>query len=265
MSATTDLSTLLLAGTPTQKTYTVNNTDDFIGVDIEQRLFSPRGLVWSTSTAAIDPDQDQLLATSLQLPAFPNAVDVVNVRGYRGGSEHWFLDWGQVAPSYTLDAASRALYHITAGPELDTTTHQITWTQETTGVTPDFVSVWGYASDEKMSWQFRVIAPYGANVTMPTLPTDDGDYNIGAEDFYRLDTFVMGKVPGGYDVVRPHAYETASALGYFDVPSTLVVSATGSATIELWRDLVLAERTSRVHRPIVRSVRRGPHHVLSRD
>jgi hypothetical protein len=239
VSATTNLSAATLTNTPATKTYTLNNADAFGGqMQVRQGLASLRGEVMELNTTAYDPVINTLLSASLKLPNFTNAIDVVDTSGYQtSDAEHHLLSWGPFSTTYTVDVAARALVNVTAGPEIDTTLHQLTWTQAATGATPDFVTAWGYASRSEpapFGWQFWIAAPYGASVQLPTLPTDVGDFNVGASDSYYMYSLNLGKVPGGYDAVRAHIYDLIFAIWNGEPPTTFVTTATGSAELELW-------------------------------
>ena len=78
------------------------------------------------------------------------------------------------------------------------------------------------------AWLWRVAAPHATTVALPHLPTDVYDFNFQADDETFSNGVLVGKVPGGYDAVRPLLLSTN-----FQTASDLTTSATGTATLEV--------------------------------
>ncbi|NVB78978.1 MAG: hypothetical protein HOV81_11320 [Kofleriaceae bacterium] len=235
---TIDLSSASLTSTPTTKTYALSNADAFGSqAFVRQVLASSHGPVEEFQDTASDLNVNLLLAASMGLPSFPNAIDIVDVSAAPNvDAEHHLIDWGAFANSYAVDVGARALPEISA-PTVDTTLHQLTWTQAVGGAVPDFVTAFATVTRSEPSfsnWRVWIAAPAGTSIALPTLPTDVADFNIAATDEVFITNVNLGKVPGGYDAVRANIFDLAFAVLDGRSPTTFITGATGSATLELW-------------------------------
>jgi hypothetical protein len=235
---TIDLSEAALTNSPTTKTYSLDNAEAWGSqAYVRQVLASSHGAVEEFLNIAFDPNINLLLATSIGLPSFPNAIDIVDVSAAPNvDAEHHLLDWGAFATSYTVDVAARALPEVSE-PIVDPALHQLTWTQAIGGASPDFVTARASVSRSEPSfrtWQVWLAAPAGTAIGLPTLPTDVADLNINEADDVFVSNLNLGKVPGGYDAVRANIFDLAFAVSDGRSPTTFITSASGSATLELW-------------------------------
>lgn len=239
IAAQIDLTGMALTNAPSTKTYTINNANDFgFQMQVTQSLVSTRGEVVTREGTANGKGSPFTL--TMKNPNFANAVDIVQATGFttaNGIGTHTLVDWSSYSTAYTVDAGARYLADLTAAPSLDTTAHTLTWTTGN-GVAPDFVLAFGYAFHTNFGFDWTIAAPYGSSVQFPTLPTDVGDFTIGADDDASVVGIAFGKVPGGYDAVRATLFSTNG-------PQDLVTSATGSITIETWNDTPRLARTSK--------------------
>ncbi|MBK9036661.1 MAG: hypothetical protein IPL61_36330 [Myxococcales bacterium] len=154
-------------------------------------------------------------AGTLTVPPLPAGLRLVaSARGSEGSfSQHVVLE-APTAGDYTLDTTGLFLPVFTASASFDDATHAVTWTEATTGATPDltFISLEISRSATKSSWTWDVVAPHdAAEVQLPVLPGAAAEYNAAAGD----NTFIFGhltaKVPGGYAAARPVALAIGSA------------------------------------------------------
>lgn len=248
VGATLDFSSAGLSNAPTTKTYALDNADAFNGeMLVEQKLASPRGIVGEFGRLAFDPNSNLLLATSMDLPNFANAIDIVDTSAtINFDAVHHLLDWGPFSTSYTVDVGARVLPDVSA-PRIDTGLHQLTWTQAIGGAVPDFVTAWAIVQRSEPTnqmWQFWIAAPAGTAITMPTLPTDVADFNLQETDTVFIDNLNLGKVAGGYDAVRANIFDFALAVRD-ELPLTMLTTgASGSATLELWAPRSAIARTA---------------------
>ena len=243
VTATIDLTAMAFTNVPSTKTYTLNNADAFGSqMQVVQSLVSQRGeAVKRFGTANGKGSPFTLTMTN---PNFTNAIDLVQLSGTttNGVGEHNLLDWGPYSTSYTVDVGARTLADLTLDPDIDTTAHQLTYTTSG-GVAPEFVLAFGDASRTGLHFDWAILAPYGASVQFPTLPTDVADFTIKSDDSYGVEAMLFGKVPGGYDAVRAKLVDVM--LGESG-PLDLVTTATGAITIEMYqRPRVKAARTTR--------------------
>jgi hypothetical protein len=235
-----DLSAMTLATAPTSKTYTFNNIPVAQGgVGLTQQLASTKGVV-------VERGEIQLPGTTATntwtLPAFTGAIDNVmaTTQMTSGLGQQAFLDWGPFSATYTTDVGARLLIEPTTAASFDTTTHQVKWTPDTTGVAPDFALAFASAfrSTGSLQIDWQLSAAYASGVVQfPTLPIENGkDYNFAATDSTGVDQVILGKVPGGYDLVRERLQSLA---GPQDITG---VAATGSMTFEQFSDVTPARR-----------------------
>jgi hypothetical protein len=175
------------------------------------------------------------VSRSYAMPAFTGANDLM-VTQYTASQDYvYFVDWGPYTATFTTDVAPRMLPDFTSNPSFDPATHTLSFTEGTTGATPDFVygSIGAFRSTDSHSWTWRIVAPHATSLVYPTLPTDVYDYNITANDDPRNPDAMIGKVPGGYDAVRPYLLSQYSA----PQPSQFAMGTVGSATVEQWAAL----------------------------
>src|SRR5439155_25427941 len=99
------------------------------------------------------------------------------------------------------------------------------------------------------AWNWMVVGPHsGASLVYPVLPTDVFDFNVAATDSSYSSFLVLGKVPGGYDVVR------AIILG--GDPTSLVTGPTGSFVYETLAPIGRTVPHAQHPRPVALSHRR---------
>jgi hypothetical protein len=145
-------------------------------------------------------------------------------------SHHQVLDWGAFTTAYELDLANLLLPEITSDPAFDTATTKLTWSEATTGATPDltFVTLFDRRPDPLRRWHWELAAPHPAGeIKFPKLPTDIYDWKPAEGDEIILDPVSNAKVPGGYDAVRSHIFDLHDQ-GSF---TSFVTGATGRVVI----------------------------------
>jgi hypothetical protein len=77
------------------------------------------------------------------------------------------------------------------------------------------------------------------------VPTDVFDFNIGSGDSYGVDTWVAGKVPGGYDAVRAYVLSVQPYLNNINVsPQDLAIGGSGAATFVQSQNALAVTRRS---------------------
>jgi hypothetical protein len=119
----------------------------------------------------------------------------------------------------------------------------MTWSETTAGVDPDWILMRIYAARtaDAHTWGWSYVGPHAAGAfTLPNLPVDVYDYNIATNDNATPNQMLMLKTPGGYDAARAHAFE----LDTFG-PQTLIVGASGTATVAEATQTTLNTRTKR--------------------
>lgn len=189
----------------TPRTITYTNVPALRSMSQQADLVGPSGPIFEylgeTSSDTPSP------TVSWDVPLFAGAVDVLQTFfNFHTYSQQITVDWGQLGSGATIDVGSRALSEFTGPPALDPATHQASIPTDTSiGLSPDF-SVFAMSASRTSptrTWVWFVTAPSGASVTLPTVPATGGfDYNVGSGDNYSIDSWVNGKVPGGYDAVR---------------------------------------------------------------
>lgn len=223
-SGTLDLSSMTYVA-PTEKTYTYNNVPAGIdGVFIIQQLASAAGQVVQLMGGAAGMPA----TTTMKLPAFSGASEVVVGFIERTYGTHGLADFGPFNATYTTDVAARLLPEATSAPSYDVVNRRVTWTEATGGQTPDFVIADAYAFRETplLAIQWALTAPYTAGmVQFPTLPVEGTDYNFQATDTTGVDQVVLGKISGGYDAVR-------EVLQSIDGPQSFGFAGSGTLTFQ---------------------------------
>jgi hypothetical protein len=197
------------------------------------------------------------VGTSYPMPAFTGANDLM-VTQFTGTQDYeYFVDWGPYTATFSTDLGPRLLPDFQSSPTFDPATHTLSFTEAATGATPDFAygSVSAFRTDTAgtHSWTWRIAAPHATSLVYPHLPTDVYDYNITASDQPGNYDAMIGKVPGGYDAVRPYLLSQYFA----PQPSQFAMGGSGAATIEEWAALVRGtQRTATPSRHPVLSHRR---------
>jgi hypothetical protein len=220
---TADLSGTPLTQTPTSKTFTWTNIPPALGgVGFADQLHSTKGQVIQFEGSGSGTSVSQ----TLKVTPFTNALEVVFTGASSNYSFHAAADWAAFSSTaYSLDLGARLLKDATSGASFDITNKRATWTEEATGVMPDFASADAqiYRSAGGIYIYWDVVAAYSeGQVQYPTLPVETVDYNPASGDVVEV-TAMLGKAPGGWDAVR----EVFFAL---DNPSALAPS--GSVTIQ---------------------------------
>ena len=234
---TVDLTAAVLAGADT-KTWTFNNGPALTSLSVEDDLLDAQGRTFSTYMET--PSDAQNPTLTMPVPAFTGAGQLVQTFVATGNS-HTLLDWGPYASTFTTDVGARLLAELTAPPSFDPATHALSITEGATGATADFAlsAVSASRAADGHTWIWEIIAPHATTITLPTLPTDVYDFNITASDSVQVEGWATGKVPGGYDAVRPFLFSTQG-------PSDLAkVSGSGAASVELYQAPPMA-RTGRI-------------------
>jgi hypothetical protein len=219
--ANIDLTGIPFAAVPT-RTYTYTNPG--------QSSFNFRDTVVNSQGPLFSQNGNTSSTTTGPMPTFPNAGDVMQTTVFPGGSnEEIFVDWGPYTDTYTTDAGARMLPLYATGPTIDTTAHTVSFTEQSGGVTPDFVYTVAsaYRQADFHSWVWRMVSPHATTLTFPTLPTDVYDFNFRSTDNPSDNTLLEGKVPGGYEAVRSLVLSQAGIL-----PQQFVSGATGSVTLQ---------------------------------
>jgi hypothetical protein len=120
-------------------------------------------------------------------------------------SRRTLVEWGPATGTdATLDIAPSLLPAYTSMPAYDITTHSVSWTSETGGLTPQVTRFAMLASDGENFWDWHIVGPYTGNaMTFPTIPiTRSIDFNRNL-DPYVLD-LETASVP--YDAIRANAF-----------------------------------------------------------
>ncbi|HUS32382.1 MAG TPA: hypothetical protein VMZ53_27970 [Kofleriaceae bacterium] len=210
---------------PTARTYTFSNVPNGASVTVRDHLASTKGeLIEVGGDVSGDP-----ATGTLNVPAFANAVSIVEGQVYDSLTIHSSVDWGPVTSTFSVaDYSARMLVGFESTPAFDATTHKITWTA-TSGVAPDFTyargRVYRQAFGREIDWQ--LVAPYTAGtVTYPVVPAGTTDINFTASDSVSLEVGHVKLPPGGYDAVRANVFVA-------DGPIGLVTTATGTAQLAL--------------------------------
>lgn len=247
-----------LAPVATTFTYTQISPSS-TGLGVQRELRTARGSLYRTGQVTAPASGTMATATiPMPAPAGAQAITTTTDQPSTGIGRQAIVEWGAADPSYLLDYAGVALHDYATQPTLDTATHAIRWT-EAAGGAPDFVLGTYHADRDDAGvpheWFWRIVAPYAAGasgsaaVQYPTLPADFYDFNPKAGDVTSLDRLVTMKVPGGYDAVRGHAFES-------DIP-TDVTGATGRIVYEELLSPPLALQPTPAARPISRTLPRG--------
>jgi hypothetical protein len=188
---------------------------------------------WSEKGELVDIDASgsgTSFTTSIATTPFPGALDVVSTQTQGVIAYNEFLDWGPASTTYSVDVGSRLLRQATSGTSFDAASHKVTWTEETTGLTPDLATTSFYAVLDSESSPFgiywRIVAPYSAGeIAFPTLPVETLDYNVAVDDPVEIQQTLLVKLAGGYDGIRSRFFG-------IEGEQALVTGATGSFVYE---------------------------------
>lgn len=183
-------------------------------------------------------------AADVTLPVLPAATGLRVERAELASNFglHQLVRWGAAADAdggSTWDLAGLPLVDFSTNPTFDPATNMATWTAGTTGATPDAYyarfRVDRYVQDGSGNvttnayWDWSIVGPYtGAAIAPPALTGAAADYNVTSTDSVFVNDIVLGKLPGGYDLVRAHAFDLLGA-GNF---AALAQGAAGHFEIE---------------------------------
>lgn len=220
---TVDLSGQTLAAA-TSKTFTYNNVPaSGAGVDLIHQLFNTNGAIIERSLS----DLGTTVTFTPKLTPFTGALE--SSFAITGAPEgfHGIIDWAAFsANAYTVDVGARLLREATTGASFGLASHEVTWTEGSTGVVPDFTQVTTQTTraSNGLSLTWDMVAPYTmGTVKYPTVPVETVDYNSQSGDTVVIDTLTLVKAPGGYDSVREVIYGIAGPEAF---------AAAGSVTLQ---------------------------------
>jgi len=233
----------------TDVTFTYNSVGPDIGtVSVQSELRSGHGsLGFVTNQQTLTPDPDTAIASLTEpmpgaagLLAVTTTTDLPNI----GNGQQTFIEWGGTG-DYTINYSAVALHGYATLPGADVGSHEITWTEASGGVAPDFVYgncfLQRVDDNGRNTWSWQIVAPYTAGqakLTYPVVPTTLYDYNPAATEQPRVDSLTTVKAPGGYDAFRAHAFNVD--------PSTVVTGAAGRVVFE---DMFQAELKGKTAAP----------------
>jgi hypothetical protein len=219
----------------TTRTYTYTNGPANQSINLDQALADPLGMIFEINGSTPTTPQ----TTTLDLPLFAGATDVLQSSYPEGFSQQTLVDWGMLGSAFTTDAGARQLYAFTGPPSYDVTSHTATVpTDSGSGVAPQFAvaSVRAQRTSDLKVWRWAVAAPYSsAGVVLPVLPTTIYDYNIGSADTVGIDGYGVGNVPGGYDAVRPYVLS-------INGPGDFASGGSGQAVLETSENFSTVQR-----------------------
>jgi hypothetical protein len=199
-SGSTNLSTATLTA-PVAKTYTFTNIPaSGMGVGIFTMLSSQKGRVLERETMG----EGTSVTATIKQAAFANAQEAIGAMTGAPYGMHGMFDFGMFsATPFTTDVGARLLKEATSSVTFDAATQTASWTEAATGVTPDFAAAEADRYTDTNGIYWNLVGPYtGGSVEFPKLPVDGTDYNFKAGDEVDVEINI-GKVPGGWDAVRP--------------------------------------------------------------
>jgi len=196
---TVDLTAATYAPT-LRRTYTYSNVPDDLRISVMDIVRSPSGMIYRDYA---DGPLGASTSMTIAIPAFSGATDILETVVFRSFATLTLLDWGSFGSAVTTDVATRELYPFTGDPTFDAATRTATIPVDTsTGLAPDFS---GVALSEQpqtsSSWYWTILTPTAASVTLPTLPVDVVDFDVGSGNSIYVD-WTMLRLPGGYDAFR---------------------------------------------------------------
>lgn len=215
----------LTAGTyapVTNRALTYTNLPSAQSLSIENDVLDPLGIIY---IAGAETPSDQPTAT-VAIPEFPGESDLLQTTfNNQTYSQQVLFDWGHLGAAFSTDVGARALNDFSGPPTFDVPTHAGSVGLGSAGAAGDFSLFFMAISRPapQHDWQWTIAAPFGATVSLPTLPTDVFDYNVGSGDSATINGWVNGKVPGGYDAVRALLLATTG-------PESLAIGSGGAAT-----------------------------------
>lgn len=220
--ATIDLTAETYAAGAT-RTVTITGIPAQQEIGFSDSLVGPHGLFLTQSGSTTDGSPQPVSTVGI-------GRHVVSSQLYASPATHVFADWGPYSTTYSLDIPARELPQLTAFPAIDNASQSVALAEDAGGVTPDVLltSVGAFRSLDETSWLWRVAAPHATTVVLPHLPTDVYDFNFKANDETFSNGAIIGKVPGGYDAIRPYLL-SANLQGISD----LTTGAAGSVTLEV--------------------------------
>ncbi len=218
-----------------QTTYSYTNVAaDVVGVKTIEQLTTGSGMLYFGGVTDVLTTG---AATGTQpFPTATGSIDIFETQflpNVAAIGELDTLEWGPANAAYALDVSTLALPEYATAPAViaTTSTHKVEWTEDIGGQTPDFswvtfdVSRTG-ATIPSWTWNIMDSHPPNDQITIPTLPTDIFDYNPNDTDTTQIDQLTTGKLPGGYDVIRPIIYDLQQG------PGPLITGASGSISLE---------------------------------
>ncbi len=153
-------------------------------------------------------------------------VEAVGISGSSFGNQG-FYRWGATATASAfpvVEVGAGALLDFASYPVLVPATATIAWTTSP-GVTPDLAIADVSTMRDTLQWRWSIARAFtGPAVAYPTLPGDAAIYNVRATDTFSVDSFAVARPPGGYDAIRAHVFDFATAAdlatgasGHFEV------------------------------------------------
>jgi len=140
-------------------------------------------------------------------PDVQGLIGILDTRAVMA-AEHHMLQWGPNMTTYETDMTDVLLRDVQTSPVYHAAVQALNWTEASTGATPDLTAAEiqvarSLPDDPARRWNWRIAAPYTTGtLRFPQLPVDT--WTPVPADTVGTARFVNAKVPGGYDLARPH-------------------------------------------------------------
>jgi hypothetical protein len=182
-------------------------------VGIHARLATSKGVVYDGPSVARPLSYMNYQPTfDIVRPSIPGATSLTDVSfGYTQFDIQHFVDWYPTSTSHNFDLSAGGLVSYASAISFNMATRYLDYSFTGSQVAEDALrATVDLTRNGDRSWRWHMISSYWARsgiVRFPLLPADEHDWNSGTANSAQVVEATLFTVPGGYDAVRPHAFD----------------------------------------------------------
>lgn len=202
----------------------VNIPDDTQFMNFQHHLLTPNGMIFTPFGAQLGVE-GATRSVTFREPTLAGVTHMFEV-GVRRAGAHNLYSWGALKTSF--DLATMLPDITTVEPGFAKETRIASWTEGTAAIQPELAisRIHVLRNEGEGTWDWSLVAPYTAGqVKYPAL----ADFAFAANHEVTVDELSLGKLPQGYDVVRPTLHDLRDGSSYWGTAAKITSGTTGTA------------------------------------
>jgi hypothetical protein len=236
---------------PVSESFAFSDAAALSDLSVMQALVTAHGLL-------VDPDGSDAAPSgssasfTMDEAFFATAKELTDVQATSSATVYGqdeLIELAAQGSSYSLDVGSNLLHFYASQPTYDVGTRTLTWTESSGGIDPNVQNVEIEIDGTSGEVDWYLTAPRaGTTVQFPQLPATPVDYNVTEDDTITVRGLESASIPGGYDLVRGHAFTILDGNGFDPTQLSTLLLANGKVAIERLHSPEVLARASHPHR-----------------